>query len=87
MAFLPVQWQSVVERSKAMRASLTNGQLVSLVAVFVGVVTDTQWPAFCVAFGLDDLAALDQHGLAANTLVIFTADNGTSPNIVPGSAA
>ena len=25
--------------------------------VFVGVVTDTQWPAFCDAFGLDDLAA------------------------------
>ncbi|MGG5817482.1 CaiB/BaiF CoA transferase family protein [Falsiroseomonas sp. HW251] len=25
--------------------------------VFVGVVTDTQWPAFCRAFGLDDLAA------------------------------
>jgi crotonobetainyl-CoA:carnitine CoA-transferase CaiB-like acyl-CoA transferase len=25
--------------------------------VFVGVVTDTQWPAFCTAFGLDDLAA------------------------------
>ena len=25
--------------------------------VFVGVVTDTQWPAFCGAFGLDDLAA------------------------------
>jgi crotonobetainyl-CoA:carnitine CoA-transferase CaiB-like acyl-CoA transferase len=24
--------------------------------VFVGVVTDTQWPAFCRAFGLDDLA-------------------------------
>jgi crotonobetainyl-CoA:carnitine CoA-transferase CaiB-like acyl-CoA transferase len=25
--------------------------------VFVGVVTDTQWPAFCDAFGLHDLAA------------------------------
>lgn len=25
--------------------------------VFVGVVTDTSWPAFCAAFGLDDLAA------------------------------
>lgn len=25
--------------------------------VFVGVVTDTSWPAFCVAFGLEDLAA------------------------------
>jgi crotonobetainyl-CoA:carnitine CoA-transferase CaiB-like acyl-CoA transferase len=25
--------------------------------VFVGVVTDTQWPAFCGAFGLEDLAA------------------------------
>lgn len=25
--------------------------------VFVGVVTDTQWPAFCAAFGLDALAA------------------------------
>ena len=25
--------------------------------VFVGVVTDTQWPAFCDAFGLGDLAA------------------------------
>ncbi|WP_270939049.1 CaiB/BaiF CoA transferase family protein [Falsiroseomonas oryzae] len=24
--------------------------------VFVGVVTDTQWPAFCAAFGLQDLA-------------------------------
>lgn len=24
--------------------------------VFVGVVTDTQWPAFCHAFGLEDLA-------------------------------
>ncbi len=38
MAFLPVQWQSVVEKSRAMRASLSSGQLVSLVAVFVGVV-------------------------------------------------
>jgi flagellar M-ring protein FliF len=37
VAFLPVQWQSVVERSKAVRASLSTGQLVSLVAVFVGV--------------------------------------------------
>ena len=27
----------------------------------------------------DILAALEQHGLAANTLVIFTADNGCSP--------
>ena len=25
--------------------------------VFVGVVTDTQWPAFCVAFGLHELAS------------------------------
>jgi crotonobetainyl-CoA:carnitine CoA-transferase CaiB-like acyl-CoA transferase len=25
--------------------------------VFIGVVTDTQWPAFCAAFGLGDLAA------------------------------
>jgi crotonobetainyl-CoA:carnitine CoA-transferase CaiB-like acyl-CoA transferase len=25
--------------------------------VFVGVVTDTQWPAFCAAFGLEDMAA------------------------------
>ncbi|HEV7268438.1 MAG TPA: CaiB/BaiF CoA-transferase family protein [Falsiroseomonas sp.] len=25
--------------------------------VFVGVVTDTQWPAFCAAFGLEELAA------------------------------
>ena len=25
--------------------------------LFVGVVTDTQWPAFCRAFGLDELAA------------------------------
>jgi crotonobetainyl-CoA:carnitine CoA-transferase CaiB-like acyl-CoA transferase len=25
--------------------------------VFVGVVTDTQWPGFCAAFGLDDLLA------------------------------
>ncbi|UPY37118.1 CaiB/BaiF CoA-transferase family protein [Sediminicoccus sp. KRV36] len=25
--------------------------------VFVGVVTDTAWPAFCAAFGLDELAA------------------------------
>jgi crotonobetainyl-CoA:carnitine CoA-transferase CaiB-like acyl-CoA transferase len=24
--------------------------------VFIGVVTDTQWPAFCRAFGLDDMA-------------------------------
>ncbi|MBX6742148.1 MAG: CoA transferase [Acetobacteraceae bacterium] len=24
--------------------------------VFVGVVTDTQWPAFCAAFGLEDMA-------------------------------
>ena len=39
MAFLPVQWQSVVERGKAVRASLSTGQLVSLAAVFVGVVT------------------------------------------------
>lgn len=38
MAFLPVQWQSVVERGKAVRASLSTAQLVSLVAVFVGVV-------------------------------------------------
>jgi flagellar M-ring protein FliF len=37
VAFLPVQWQAVVERSKAVRASLSTGQLVSLVAVFVGV--------------------------------------------------
>jgi len=38
VAFLPVQWQAVVERSKAVRASLSTGQLVSLVAVFVGVI-------------------------------------------------
>lgn len=38
MALLPVQWQSVVERSKAVRAALGTGQLVSLVVVFVGVV-------------------------------------------------
>jgi flagellar M-ring protein FliF len=38
VAFLPVQWQSVVEKSKAVRASLGTGQLISLVAVFVGVV-------------------------------------------------
>lgn len=38
MAFLPVQWQSLVERGQAMRASLSTRQLVSLVAVFVGVV-------------------------------------------------
>lgn len=38
MAFLPVQWQSLVEKGKAVRASLSTGQLVSLVAVFVGVV-------------------------------------------------
>ncbi len=38
MAFLPVQWQAVVEKGKAVRASLGTGQLVSLVAVFVGVV-------------------------------------------------
>jgi flagellar M-ring protein FliF len=38
VASLPVQWQSVVEKSKAVRASLGTGQLVSLVAVFVGVV-------------------------------------------------
>ncbi len=38
MAFLPVQWQAMVEKSKAVRASLGTGQLVSLVAVFVGVV-------------------------------------------------
>ena len=25
--------------------------------VFVGVVTDTQWPAFCAAFGFEDMAA------------------------------
>jgi crotonobetainyl-CoA:carnitine CoA-transferase CaiB-like acyl-CoA transferase len=30
--------------------------------VFVGVVTDTQWPAFCAAFGLHDLA--EDPGLA-----------------------
>ncbi len=34
------------------------------------------------------LAALDQHGLAANTLVIFTADNGCSPQAdTPGLEA
>jgi flagellar M-ring protein FliF len=38
VAFLPVQWQSVVDKGKAMRASLSNGQLMSLIAVFVGVV-------------------------------------------------
>ena len=38
MAFLPVQWQAVVEKGKAVRASLGTGQLASLVAVFVGVV-------------------------------------------------
>lgn len=38
MAFLPVQWQAVVEKGSAIRASLGTGQLVSLVAVFVGVV-------------------------------------------------
>ena len=37
MAFLPIQWQAVVDRSKAVRASLSTGQLVSLAAVFVGV--------------------------------------------------
>ena len=38
MAFLPVQWQAVVEKGKVVRASLSTGQLVSLVAVFVGVI-------------------------------------------------
>lgn len=37
MAFLPVQWQAVVEKSKVVRASLSTGQLASLVVVFVGV--------------------------------------------------
>ena len=38
MASLPVQWQSMVDKSKAVRAALGTGQLVSLVAVFLGVV-------------------------------------------------
>jgi flagellar M-ring protein FliF len=38
VAFLPVQWQSLVERGKSVRAALSTGQLVSLVAVFVGVI-------------------------------------------------
>jgi len=38
VAFLPVQWQAVVEKGKVVRASLSTGQLVSLVAVFVGVI-------------------------------------------------
>ncbi len=38
MSFLPVQWQAVVEKGRAVRASLGTGQLVSLVAVFVAVV-------------------------------------------------
>ena len=38
MASLPVQWQSVIEKGKAVRASLSTSQQVSLVAVFVGVV-------------------------------------------------
>ena len=37
MAFLPVQWQALVERGKSVRAALSPGQLASLVAVFVGV--------------------------------------------------
>ncbi len=38
MAFLPVQWQAVVEKGRAVRASLGTGQLISLAAVFVAVV-------------------------------------------------
>ncbi|AMY10438.1 Flagellar M-ring protein [Luteitalea pratensis] len=37
MAFLPVQWQALVEKSKVVRASLSTAQLISLAAVFVGV--------------------------------------------------
>lgn len=37
MAFLPVQWQAVVDRTRTVRASLSGGQQASLLAVFVGV--------------------------------------------------
>lgn len=37
MAFLPVQWQAVVDRTRIVRASLSAGQQASLLAVFVGV--------------------------------------------------
>lgn len=37
MAFLPVQWQAVVDRTRSVRASLSGGQQASLLAVFVGV--------------------------------------------------
>jgi crotonobetainyl-CoA:carnitine CoA-transferase CaiB-like acyl-CoA transferase len=29
--------------------------------IFIGVVSDTQWTAFCTAFGLDDLAASEEY--------------------------
>jgi crotonobetainyl-CoA:carnitine CoA-transferase CaiB-like acyl-CoA transferase len=46
--------------------------------VFVGVVTDTQWPAFCRAFGLDDLAA--DPSLATKQLRVAARDR-TLPRI------
>jgi crotonobetainyl-CoA:carnitine CoA-transferase CaiB-like acyl-CoA transferase len=40
--------------------------------LFVGVVTDSQWRAFCAAFGLADLAA--DAGLATNPLRVAAGD-------------
>jgi crotonobetainyl-CoA:carnitine CoA-transferase CaiB-like acyl-CoA transferase len=46
--------------------------------VFVGVVTDTQWPAFCRAFGLEDLA--EDSTLATKQLRVAARDR-TIPRI------
>jgi crotonobetainyl-CoA:carnitine CoA-transferase CaiB-like acyl-CoA transferase len=46
--------------------------------VFVGVVTDTQWPAFCQAFGLEDLA--EDPTLATKQLRVAARDR-TIPRI------
>lgn len=37
MAFLPVQWQAVVDKTRTVRASLSTAQQVSLAAAFFGV--------------------------------------------------
>jgi crotonobetainyl-CoA:carnitine CoA-transferase CaiB-like acyl-CoA transferase len=46
--------------------------------VFVGVVTDTQWPAFCAAFGLHDLA--EDPSLATKQQRVLARDR-TMPRI------